>query len=152
MPTEELFLSVTIKQTDWDRTPGHSATNSQILVVYSIAIDQWSSSEKQGKQKCILMTNAKVIHKYSTAYNSCTTAPKILEEQCNHALWWLSTLKFCCKDPSRGVKNSDVNSNVKWTEIHIPFGNQKSLCRNFHCRESLSFPKKEKKRSLNCAY
>lgn len=61
MPTEELFLSVTNKQTNCDRTPGHSATNSQILVVYSTGINQQSRNEKQGKQKCILMTNAKVI-------------------------------------------------------------------------------------------
>lgn len=52
MPTEELFLSVTNKQTNCDRTPGHSATDSQMLVAYTTWINQQSQSEKQEKQVC----------------------------------------------------------------------------------------------------
>jgi len=54
VPTEELFLSVTNKQTNCGRTPDHSAINSKIPVVYSMGINQWSRSEKQGKQNFIL--------------------------------------------------------------------------------------------------
>lgn len=100
MPTEELFLSARNKQTNYNRIPGHSAENFQILVVYSIGINQ-RSSENQGKQKCILMTNAKVIRPQSIAYNHCTVTSnsKILEDQRNHTLWcwWLSALKFSCE-------------------------------------------------------
>lgn len=59
MPTEELFLSVTNKQTDCDRTPGHSAADSQLLVAQTTRINQQSRSEKQGN-KSVLTTNAKV--------------------------------------------------------------------------------------------
>lgn len=52
MPTEELFLSVTNKQTNCDRTPGHSATDSQMLMAYTAWINQQSGSEKQANQVC----------------------------------------------------------------------------------------------------